>query len=860
MRRFLFTSFATASAVSATPLFQVRRDHPANALVSRQFADNSSMFLVYYGGPVLTKVEVQPIFYGAFAEETKSTLSSFYSFLTNSEYTDFIADEWSVTGQKIEHGSVLPSITYSGALVGSLDDATYTKQLLRNMIKAGTIKPNSNSYYPIYLGPGVNATQGSHHEFAEAVTNPAIGVAKSLGSPLSWYLMGYGETGDILTHTHEKTSAHTGNTIQETMTDTVTGKTWVVQKLWSNKYQMCMSQSPSNKAAKIAPSSDTAVTTSKSPINSAVTSKSSSSVNAAPKPAISKPAYVKTTKAAKTTKKSTTTKKTTTKKAAVKTTTKKKHLIFYGKVPYQKELAQFYTYITRSPVMDLLSQYSAKNYKIGYGKYMSSRVEPGPFSNVIDDTADIHPYLINLITTKSIIPTANTYYVIYYGQGIKVTQSGALSCETMCSYHSTLDISKIPNKNNQTQLYYGIVPYQGDDCDGVCGPSYSLFENMCAASSHELTETITNPSIGLARRFAPPLSWYDPLQGEVADMCNQDQVTMKDAANNNSRWVVQKLWSNLDAKCMNPSDFSFPVTSTTTTGKVASSLATTRAVALKNTSSTSTSQTTSTSKTTSSTTSKTTSTTSSTSKTTSTSSTTSTTTSKTTSTTSRTSKTTSTSTSKTTSTTTVTNTMSKTNSTTTTTIPSTPVIAIAVVAPLKSNSTTFKASTTLAQLTTTTPPTKPVTTAITPAAAVPSSLEYYTITIATKPYILIPSKMQFSSGTKLTVTPSTSTNNPTVAKFRLDPFIGIVSLQQNSSLCIGVVGGKVINGAELGLVSCKEDSVVGWNRMELAWNVKGTTLCMDLFRQDVGEGAGVGLWVCKGTGPDAWNQAWSFGG
>ncbi|KAJ3243538.1 hypothetical protein HDU78_000352 [Chytriomyces hyalinus] len=538
------------------------------------------------------------------------------------------------------------------------------------------------------------------------------------------------------------------------------------------------------------------------------------------------------------------------------------HLIFYGKVPYQKELAQFYTYITRSPVMDLLSQYSAKNYKIGYGKYMSSRVEPGPFSNVIDDTADIHPYLINLITTKSIIPTANTYYVIYYGQGIKVTQSGALSCETMCSYHSTLDISKIPNKNNQTQLYYGIVPYQGDDCDGVCGPSYSLFENMCAASSHELTETITNPSIGLARRFAPPLSWYDPLQGEVADMCNQDQVTMKDVANNNSRWVVQKLWSNLDAKCMNPSDFSFPVTTTTTTmGKVASSLVTTRAVALKNTSSTSTtSQTTSTSKTTSSTTSKTTSTTSSTtSKTTSTSSTTSSTTSKTTSTTSRTSKTTSTSTSKTTSTTTVTSTMIKTSSTTTTTIPPTPVIAIAVVAPLKSNSTTFKTSTTLAQLTTT-PPTKPVTTAITPAAAVPSSPEYYTITIATKPYILIPSRMQFSSGTKLTVTPSTSTNNPTVAKFRLDPFMGIARLQQNNSVCIGVVGGKVINGAELGLVSCEGDSVVGWNRMELAWNVKGTTLCMDLFRQDVGEGAGVGLWVCKGTGPDAWNQAWSFGG
>ncbi|KAJ3223354.1 hypothetical protein HDU81_009224 [Chytriomyces hyalinus] len=375
MNQVLILLLAITFGVSATPLFQVRRE-PANELASRQFtaADNSSRLLVYYGGPVLTKVEVQPLFYGTFSAETKSTLSGFYSFLTNSAYSDFIADEWSVTGQAIQRGSVLPSISFSGPLVDSLDDAKYTKPLLRSLIKAGTIKPNSNSYYPIYLGMGVNATQGSHmacvnfcgyhgtvdisdisstkylyyailpdqsdwcmggcgdsedpfenlmsisaHEFAEAVTNPAIGVAKSLGSPLSWYLMGEGETGDI--------TSHAGNTIQDTMTDSTTGKTWVVQKLWSNKYQMCMSQSPNSNAAKVLVSSSTvaAVTTSKTvgSINSAGTSKSSGSINAAPKPATTKAAYVANKKAT-TTKKVTATKKVnTTTKKAVKTTKKK---------------------------------------------------------------------------------------------------------------------------------------------------------------------------------------------------------------------------------------------------------------------------------------------------------------------------------------------------------------------------------------------------------------------------------------------------------------------------------------------------------------------------------------------------------
>ncbi|KAI8611462.1 hypothetical protein BC830DRAFT_601996 [Chytriomyces sp. MP71] len=103
----------------------------------------------------------------------------------------------------------------------------------------------------------------------------------------------------------------------------------------------------------------------------------------------------------------------------------------------------------------------------------------------MDDVKDIQPYLKNLVATRQIKPTANTYFVIYYGPDVTITQNGAVSCDSICSYHNSFDISGTPNSNGQKLLFYGVIPYQGGQCDGICGPSDSIFENTCSVSSHE---------------------------------------------------------------------------------------------------------------------------------------------------------------------------------------------------------------------------------------------------------------------------------------------------------------------------------------------------------------------------------------
>ncbi|KAI8833156.1 hypothetical protein BJ741DRAFT_278625 [Chytriomyces cf. hyalinus JEL632] len=237
-----------ASGAAAMPIVMYAQSNDTATIETRDIPKK----LIYYGGPLITKIEVQPIFYGSFKEKTKQDLADYYEFLGNSYYSEFISAEYSVPNQTIEFGPVLPSYTYTGTLKKSLEDSKETRQLLRNLVSKGILNPNNNSYYPIYLAPGINATQGPQtacvefcgyhgtidisdisdtkylyygvlpdqsgwcmggcgdsedpfdnllsitaHEYAEAITDPAIGVATSLDSPLSWYLLSEGENGDI---------------------------------------------------------------------------------------------------------------------------------------------------------------------------------------------------------------------------------------------------------------------------------------------------------------------------------------------------------------------------------------------------------------------------------------------------------------------------------------------------------------------------------------------------------------------------------------------------------------------------------------------------------------------------------------
>jgi hypothetical protein len=81
-----------------------------------------------------------------------------------------------------------------------------------------------------------NTTVVTSHELIEAVTDPDIGLNQGLGPPVGWYDgadIPCGEVGDICEN-------GAGDTIS------VNGRTWMVQEIWSNRQQGCVSGGPAD--------------------------------------------------------------------------------------------------------------------------------------------------------------------------------------------------------------------------------------------------------------------------------------------------------------------------------------------------------------------------------------------------------------------------------------------------------------------------------------------------------------------------------------------------------------------------------------------------------------------------------------
>ncbi|KAI9365367.1 hypothetical protein DFJ73DRAFT_918570 [Zopfochytrium polystomum] len=268
-------ALVAASFVSAAPSTVVvdKKIPGANHLEARA----SSKTLTYYGGPVLKNVEVTILLWGAASYATD--LAGFYAGVVQSTYYDMLS-QYSGIGR----GSYKGTITLTGLpSKKSLTDETDIQNYLRSLVKAGTLKPNANSYYPIHFASGYSITQGgqgscqvfcayhgtidisdiysgtkylfygvlpdqggacaggcgsastvfanlcsvSSHELVEATTDPAVGVATTYAAPLAWYNQANGEIGDIC-NAQQGTVAG-GN-----------GKTYTVQKEWSNKASACV--------------------------------------------------------------------------------------------------------------------------------------------------------------------------------------------------------------------------------------------------------------------------------------------------------------------------------------------------------------------------------------------------------------------------------------------------------------------------------------------------------------------------------------------------------------------------------------------------------------------------------------------
>ena len=127
---------------------------------------------------------------------------------------------------------------------------------------------------------------------------------------------------------------------------------------------------------------------------------------------------------------------------------------------------------------------------------------------------------------------------------------GASSGVQFCAYHGTIAPS-----GSVPEVYYGVLPdFTTGGMTVGCGAS-TTFGNETSVSSHELVEATTDPEVGLATVFAPPLAWYDAVNGEIGDICNAQQGSI--VGGDGVTYVVQQEFSNVANDCI----VSRPVTS-----------------------------------------------------------------------------------------------------------------------------------------------------------------------------------------------------------------------------------------------------------------------------------------------------------
>jgi len=209
------------------------------------------------------------------------------------------------------------------------------------------------------------------------------------------------------------------------------------------------------------------------------------------------------------------------------------HPVFWNSTTkLQSNINSFYPAIVTSALYTMLAQYN-----IGKGTAHNGIVDTSTTRNVSDAT--VQSRISTLIGNGSLpAPGANTYYPVHFPSGMSITApDGSRSCVQFCAYHGTF-------VRNGVNVNYGVIPDIGQSgCNGGCGGS-TVTNNTDSVASHELVEATTDPAVGLATVFGPPLGWYDQTDnGEIGDICNAQQGTIPG-------FTVQKEWSNSAHACV----------------------------------------------------------------------------------------------------------------------------------------------------------------------------------------------------------------------------------------------------------------------------------------------------------------------
>jgi hypothetical protein len=230
--------------------------------------------LTYYGGPVLSSVNVHAIYWNQKVKYQKE-LNAFYQAVTQSEYFDWL-NEYDTPTQHIGRGQLAGSFVdkQSGT---DVTNSEIEAELARLIDAKKLPSPTADDLYMVHFPPGVTVTQddgsascqvfcayhgtfkhkgknvyfgvvpdlggacaggcgqkaqlenttaATSHEMIEAVTDAAVGLATTFGPPLAWYDQSNGEIGDICVG----------------QDDTIAG--YNVQREWSNAAGACIASKP----------------------------------------------------------------------------------------------------------------------------------------------------------------------------------------------------------------------------------------------------------------------------------------------------------------------------------------------------------------------------------------------------------------------------------------------------------------------------------------------------------------------------------------------------------------------------------------------------------------------------------------
>ena len=252
--------------------------------------------------------------------------------------------------------------------------------------------------------------------------------------------------------------------------------------------------------------------------------------------------------------------------------------VIYGTGSYLPEvtstatpsMATFYQGVLNSPYVDWLGEYNtttqpppSSNQTLGRGSFLrQATITPSAVNDgsVIDD-AQIQAELAAQIEAGSLPGPShdargnnNTYYAVFFPHGKTITLNGLSSCSFFCAYHGT-----IADAGGAGEISYGVHPdlQPGSGCELGCGAAATAFGNATQVASHELVETMTDPEIGLTTDIAAPVAWIDSANGEIGDICNDQngQVIGSDGVT----YDVQPEFSNALNDCVVTSPLASPV-------------------------------------------------------------------------------------------------------------------------------------------------------------------------------------------------------------------------------------------------------------------------------------------------------------